>query len=207
MRKKEKFSYFEQFIKSAELAKVAVKELREYVENFSEEFAKNGKEKIHEIENQADHNLHELKIFLLKDFMPPIDREDIIAIAHKIDDLIDNIDEVAINLDILSITEIIGNMKQSIDMLEIAVNKTYDLIVEVSNLKNIKEIKEKVIEVNKLEEQADKQYEKSMMELYKNETNPIQIIKWSKIYEEIEDCFDSCENIADCIDEVLLKNS
>ncbi len=207
MKKKEEFNYFKQFIKSAELAKLAIKELKEYISNFNEQITEDEKKKIHEIENQADNNLHELKTFLLKDFMPPIDREDIIAIAHKIDDLVDSIDEVVINIDILSITEITENMKQSIDMLEIIVDKTYHLVVKIENLKEIKEIKERVIEVNKLEEQADKQYEKSMLELYKNETNTIQVIKWSNMYEKLEECFDSCENIADCIEEVLLKNS
>ncbi len=207
MRKKEIFNYFEQFIKSAELAKQAAKELKNHVANFNVETTETEKRKIHEIENQADNNLHELKTFLLKDFMPPIDREDIIAIAHRIDDLVDAIDEVAINLDILSIEEITENMKQSVEMLEPIVATTYELVVEMNNLKNAKEIKEKVVEVNKLEEQADRQYEKSMVELYKTKANPIQVIKWSNMYGIMEECFDACENIADCIEEVLLKNS
>ncbi len=207
MRKKEEFSYFEQFIKSAELAKQAVTALKKHVDNFSEGVAQAEKRKIHELENQADNSLHELKTYLLKDFMPPIDREDIIAIAHKIDDVVDAIDEVAINLDVLLITEISENMKQLVEMLEGTVSTTYDLVVLMKNIKNQKEIKEKVVEVNKLEEQADRKYEKSMFELHKDEKDPIQIIKWIRMYGRLEDCFDACENVADCIEEVLLKNS
>ena len=152
------------------------------------------------------HNLHELKKFLLRDFLPPIDREDIVAIAHRIDDLVDAIDEIVINIDIFMINEISENMKNLIELLETAVTKTYELVVEMKNMKNIQAIKEKVIEVNKFEEQADALYQNTIKNLYQNEKDPIQVIRWSNIYNIIEECFDACENIADCVEEVLLKN-
>ena len=83
---------------------------------------------------------------------------------------------------------------------------TVTALVAMKNLKNAKEIKNEVVEVNKLEEQADRLYEESIRKLYISENNAIQIIKWSKIYESIENCFDACENIAECVEEVLLKN-
>ena len=116
------------------------------------------------------------------------------------------IDEIVINIDIFNITEITNNMRTSIDLFERTVTKTYELVVEMKNLKNEKEVKEKVIEVNGLEEQADRLYEDSIRELYKNEKDPIQVIKWSHMYESIENGFDACENIAQCIEEVFLKN-
>lgn len=206
MKKKNEFSYFEQFVKAANLAKDATKELKNYINNFNGDTSAEEKKKIHDIENQADGILHELKKYLLKDFLPPIDREDIIAIAHRIDDLVDEIDEVVIDIDIFIISEIKEDMKKSIELLETAVGTTYDLVVAMNNLKNINEIKNKVIEVNKLEEEADRLYENAVRTLYKDEKDPIQIIKWTRMYETIEECFDACENIADCVEEVLLKN-
>lgn len=206
MKKKNGFNYFDEFAKSANLAKDAIKEFKNYILNFNCETSQEEMKKIHEIENAADNNLHALKTFLLRDFLPPIDREDIVAIAHRIDDLVDNIDEMTINIDIFIINEIREDMKASIDLLETIVAKTYDLVVAMKDLKNIKEIKERVIEVNKLEENADRLYENSIRNLYKNEKDPIQILKWSKMYNVVEDCFDACENVADCIEEVLLKN-
>ena len=97
-------------------------------------------------------------------------------------------------------------MQALIELLDVSVNKTCDLVTEMKNLKNIKAIKEKIIEVNKLEEQADKLYQNTIKNLYQSEKEPIQVIRWTSIYTAIEECFDSCENIADCIDEVLLKN-
>lgn len=206
MKRKNEFNYFDEFVKTAELARSAAKELKNYISNFKSDISKEQKKKIHDIENLADDNLHELKKFLLRDFLPPIDREDIVAIAHKIDDLVDMIDEIVINIDIFAITEITNNMRTSIDLFERTVIKTYELVVEMKNLKNVKEVKEKVIEVNGLEEQADRLYEDSIRELYKNEKDPIQVIKWAHMYESIENGFDACENIAQCIEEVFLKN-
>lgn len=207
MRKKDEFNYFDEFAKSAKLATEAVGELKKYVLNFNKENAEVEMKKIHDIENKADKNLHELKNYLLRDFLPPIDREDILEIANKIDDFIDDIDEIVIDLNIYNISEITSEIKELIELLENATKILYDLIIEFKNFKKIQEIKQKVVEVNKIEEQADKIYEKAIKQLYKEETNAIQIMKLSNIYEIIENGFDSCENIADLIDDVLLKNS
>lgn len=207
MKKKNEFNYFNEFAKSANLAKEAATELKRYVENFQSTTSEMEMRKIHEIENKADRNLHELKNFLLKDFLPPIDREDILEIAYAIDDLVDGIDEVVIDINIFNITKTTEDMEVLMALLEKATGIVYELVVELKNLKKVKEIKEKAIEVNKIEEQADRLYEKSIRELYKNQKDPVEIIKWSNIYQTVENCFDECENIAECIENVLVKNS
>lgn len=207
MKKKNEFNYFDEFAKSANLAKEAATELKGYITNFQSSTSESEMRKIHEIENKADRNLHELKNFLLKDFLPPIDREDILEISYAIDDLVDGIDEVVIDLNIFNITKTTEDMKTLMSLLEKATGIVYDLIVELKNLKKIQEIKEKVIEVNKMEEQADRIYEKTIRELYRNEKDPVEIIKWTNIYGTVENCFDECESIAECIENVLVKNS
>ena len=205
-KKKNEFNYFDEFAKSVNLAKEAAEELKNYIFDFEKIASDVEMKKIHEIENKADDNLHEIKKYLLRDFLPPIDREDIVAISHKIDDLVDSIDETAIDMNIYNIESITEEMKNSINLLEKTIDKVYDLVIAMKTLKNAKEIKTEVVEVDKLEEQADRLYEESIRKLYISENNAIQIIKWSKIYESIENCFDACENIADCVEEVLLKN-
>ena len=82
-----------------------------------------------------------------------------------------------INIDIFIINSIREDMKKTVELLETTVNTTYDLVLAMANLKNAAEIKNKVVEVNKLEEQADRLYENAIKELYKNEANAIEIIK------------------------------
>lgn len=207
MRKKEKLNYFDEFIKNAELATKIVKKLREIIEKFEEPKMEEKAMELHEIENKADSNLHNLKDYLLKDFLPPIDREDILSIAHQIDNIIDGIDEIIIDMSIFSITYIRPEMKELLDLLVGTVNKTYDLLAEFKNTKHKETIRQKCIEVNHLEEQGDRLYEKAIRGLFIIQEDAIEIIKWTNIFEAIETSFDACENVADCIEEVLMKNS
>lgn len=206
-KKKSELNYFDEFAKSAKLAKDATIELKKYILNFKNIDLEEEMKKIHEIEKNGDNNLHELKNFLLKDFLPPIDREDILSLAYKLDDLIDSIDEIVIDMNIYNVTKIKENMKTSIELLEKTTELVYDLIIEMKNLKNLQEIRAKVVEVNELEEQADRLYEKSIKDLYIDEKDVVEILKWSNIYETIEDCFDSCESIAYSVEEILVKNT
>jgi len=207
MKKKNEFNYFDEFAKSANLAREAATELKKYILDFNSTTSEAEMKKIHEIENKADRNLHELKNYLLKDFLPPIDREDILEISYSIDDLVDGIDEVVIDINIFNITKVTQEIKTLITLLEKATGIVYELVIEFKNFKKVQEIKDKVIEVNRIEEQADRLYEKSIRDLYRNDKEPVQVIKWTNIYGTIENCFDACEEIAECIDNVLVKNS
>lgn len=206
-KKKNEFNYFDEFAKSAKLAKDATEELKKYIGNFKKIDSEEEMKKIHELENEGDNNLHDLKNYLLKDFLPPIDREDVLGLAYEIDDLIDKIDEVVIDLNTFNVIEITDNMKTSIDLLVKTTQSVYDLIIQLNNLKKIEEIRDKVIEVNKLEEDADRLYEKSIKDLYLNQKDVVEILKWSNIYEAVEDCFDACESIAYTVEEILVKNT
>ena len=206
-KKKNEFNYFDEFAKCAKLTKEATEELKKYILDFKNIDSEHEMKKIHEIENKGDNNLHELKNYLLKDFLPPIDREDILLLEYKIDDLLDKIDEIVIDINIYNVSKITENMKTSIELLEKSAEAVYDLVVVLKNLKKLQEIKDKVIEVNKIEEKADRLYEKSIKELYKDEKDVVEILKWSNIYETVEDCFDACESIAYTVEEILVKNT
>ena len=126
-RKKENMNYFDEFIKNSELAVEIVKTLRDIIDKFDVTKMQERAIKLHEIENQADENLHNLKDYLLKDFLPPIDREDVLSIAHQIDNIIDGIDEIIINMSIYNITSIRPEMKELLDLLVGTVTKTHSL--------------------------------------------------------------------------------
>ena len=106
MKKKNEFNYFDEFAKLAKLAVQEVEELKRFVFEFDKSKSKEEMKKIHEIENIADVKLHDIKNYLFKDFLPAIDREDILVITNKLDDLVDGIDEIAIDIDIYDIDEI-----------------------------------------------------------------------------------------------------
>ncbi len=205
--KKEKLNYFDEFIKCMEFSIKEVNLLKEILTNFNSKEIGNNIEKMHVIEHSADMQKHNLMEYLLKDFVPPIEREDIIELSHKIDNVTDNIEEILINFYMLNVENIKEEIGQYIDLLIDSCNACYNLIVEFKNYKKSKTIFDIIIEINNLEEQADKMFIKNMRTLYKEEDNPKEIIIWTKIYNCFERCFDSCEGVSDVVETTILKNS
>ena len=101
--KENKLDYFDKFIKNADIAVQISTILKKYIDNFDGSISKEIEEQVHKLENEADQNLHDTLDFLAKDFLPPIEREDIVLLTNKIDDTIDYLDEIAINFNILNI--------------------------------------------------------------------------------------------------------
>ena len=104
--KKQELNYYDEFIKNIEIAYQISNILKEYIDKFKTEDSEEIEQKVHKLENDADYNLHNLKNYLVKDFLPPIEREDIILLVNKIDDVIDNLDEIVIDFNILNVTDL-----------------------------------------------------------------------------------------------------
>ena len=207
MGKKDNYNYFEEFIKLSDYIVESANTLKDLLENFSLEKLNKDIEEVHKLENEADGIVHRMRRYLIKDFLPPIDREDIALISHKLDNIEDGIDEIIINLKILDIREIKKEIIELVDILIVCTGAVKETFVNVEDFKDTELINEKVINVNKLEEQGDRVYEKIMTELYKNENDPINLIKWTTIYNCLENTIDSCEEVGDCIEDVVMKNS
>ncbi len=207
MKKKEKYSYFEEFIKIAEHIEESSNKLKELMNNYNEENLDKSIEEIHKLEHSSDRIVHKMRKFLIKDFLPPIEREDIAVIVNKLDDIEDGIDEIAIDFKIINIEYIKQDTLEIIDILVKATTAVKGIIEKLSDLKHPELIEEKIVIVNKLEEQGDRVYEKIISNLYKEEKDPIELIKWVNIYKGFEETIDSCEQISDCIQDVIMKNS
>lgn len=207
MKKKEDYSYFNEFITLTDYIVDSANTLKDIMENFNTEKLNTDIHEVHKLENEADKIVHKMRSYLIKDFLPPIDREDIALICNKLDNIEDGIDEILINIKILNITEIKPEVIELINILVMCCVAVQNMFMDFNNFKNIELINQNVIQINKLEELGDKSYEKLMTLLYKNEKNPINLIKWTNIYNCLEETIDSCEEIGDCIEDVVMKNS
>ena len=207
MKKKEKYDYFEEFIKMTEYIEKSSILLKELLNDYNQEKLDKSIEEIHKLEHSSDRVVHKMRENLIKDFLPPIEREDIAVIVNKLDDIEDGIDELAIDFKILNIKHIKEDTIEIIDILVKAASAVRGIFEKLSDLKHPELIKEKVIVVNKLEEQGDRIYERIISNLYSNEKDPIELIKWINIYKCFEETIDSCEEISDCIQDVIMKNS
>lgn len=207
MKNKENYNYFNEFITLTDYIVDSANTLKDIMENFNVEKLNTDIHDVHKLENEADKVVHKMRGYLIKDFLPPIDRADISLIINKLDNIEDGIDEVLINVKILDINEIKIEVIELIDILVKCCTAVKEMFLNFKSIKKVDLINQHVIQINKLEELGDRTYEKLMSILYKNEKNPIDLIKWTNIYNCLENTIDSCEEISGCIEDVVIKNS
>lgn len=205
--KKKDYNYFEQFVNNASFALESAKLLEEILSDFKPQDLASNTEKMHNIENQADKAKHDVIEFLLKDFLPPIEREDILNILQMIDNVVDYIDEILINIDIFNIQILRNETSQFTELLVNTCTKIIDLLKDFHDFKKYETTKQKIIEINNLEEQGDKLYAFSMKRLYLEKEDPLHVITWTTLFNNFEDCLDACETLSDYTEEIILKNS
>lgn len=207
MSKKDNYNYFDEFIRLSDYIVESAEILKDVLLNYNVDKLDEKTVEVHKLENEADMIIHNMRNYLIKDFLPPIDREDIAKIGHKLDDIEDGIDEILINLKILNITEIRKDVLEITDILLLSTKAVKEMFLDFKNFKKLDLINKKIIEVNDLEEKGDRSYEKLMTELYKNQKNSIELIKWTNIYNCFENVIDFCEQVSDCLEDVILINS
>lgn len=207
MSKKQDVFYYNSFIKCAEASSRAAHLLKDILTHFEPKEISTRLDEIHAIEHEADHIKHEMTDKLAKAFITPIEREDIIELAHNIDDVTDKVEEILIRIYIHNIQEIPEVALQMIDLVSRCCDSLHDLLVEFADFKHSKKIREKIIAINSLEEESDGLYITSMRKLHTEDYDIRYVIAWSEIFTYMEKCADACEHVADTVGSVIMKNS
>ena len=113
---KENYNYFDEFIKLTDYIVQSTEILHGVFESFNIDELEEKITEMHNLENEADKIIHKMRNYLIKDFLPPIDREDIVKIGNKLDDIEDSVDEIMINLKILNIKEVKSDVLELSEM-------------------------------------------------------------------------------------------
>lgn len=163
--------------------------------------------KIHELENQGDSITHITMVELSSNFITPFDREDIHALASAMDNVADFIDATAKRMDLYHIDNITEPMHQMADLVEQATIELAAAIKEMRNMKNIMRVKEALVRINSLENHSDTIYNYAIADLFKTEKDAINLIKNREILDHLENAIDRCEDVADVIESIIIKNS
>jgi predicted phosphate transport protein (TIGR00153 family) len=162
---------------------------------------------ITEIEHEGDSITHQVISLLHRTFVTPFDREDIALLAHTMDDIIDFIHAAADSMFIYKVSAPTQRAKELADIIvqaSIEVEKAVRGLRHKSEFKNILEV---CVEINRLENAADRVYRAAIGELFDDTTDIAKIIKWREIYEHMETSTDRCEDVADVLEGVALKNA
>lgn len=167
---------------------------------------KEKQQKIKDIEHQGDDFVHEIFEELNKTFITPIDHEDISKLASAFDDVLDYIDGTATRLVLYEIQTPEENMIKLAEVLLKQATELKQALSGLRNIKNPKEIERRCIEVNRLENIADDLYKTSVADLFKRK-DAIEIMKLKEVYERLEFATDKCEDAANVISDIVVKNS
>jgi len=165
-------------------------------------------QEIKDLEEFGDQIIHDITHSLHKTFVTPIDREDILALAGRLDDVVDAMDEAAqytleykIEQSTVYARELAAIIVQCADELEKAVG-----LLSTKGSK-LREIIPMAVEINRLENEADKVASKARGELFSNGFDVYQVLKWRDIYDDLEQATDRAEDVADVLEGIVLKNS
>ena len=205
-KKKDEF-YFDAFIEHAETARRAASLLLEIMEDFDADAIDRALTRMHEIENAGDAVNHEITDALTSAFITPIEREDIALLSERLDAVTDHLEGVLHRIYFTNVQSIRPSALEMTAKIVNACEEMHELVREFPQFKRNKSLREHIIAINTVEEEADHLFIESMRALHTTETDPIQVIAWRDVYTFLEYCADSCEHVAEMIDAIVMKNS
>lgn len=200
--KEEKF--FDHFEDLADKIEEGGRLFIEIIDNFDHSEGKVARMK--EIEHEADKITHLIYEKMHKTFLTPLDREDIYALANKMDSILDLIEAAAARMYLYKVK----STSREIRELGIIVNNSIALVKTIvhalRNKKNAEMIMKACVEINTLENEGDYILRQAMARLFEQEGDVFELIKWKEILERVEESIDTCEDVSNIVEGIVLKN-
>jgi predicted phosphate transport protein (TIGR00153 family) len=183
----------------------AAQALKEMIESW--QFIDSRAAEITELEHDGDTITHQIISLLHRTFVTPFDREDIALLAHTMDDVMDFIHAAADAMFIYKIKEPTQRAKELADIILQGANEVEKAVSGLRKRSQLKMVQERCVEINRLENMADRVYRAGMAELFENTDNIAEIIKWREIYSHMESATDRAEDVANVLEGVALKHA
>ena len=197
--------FFDYFIETSEIICKAASLLNDLTNNYV-----NVNEKIKSIEDAehaCDTIVHKILNELNKSFITPIDREDIYLIARELDNITDDIEAAAQRFSMFNVKEVRPEAIVLSNLIVNATNELKNVIIEMKSMKKSKNLNDKIIQVNNIEDEADTAFRDAMTNLFLVEQDAIEVIKWKEIIDFFENTIDACEDVANIIEGVVMKHA
>ncbi len=207
MARKKNYDYYGAFVKLVDYSCECANLLSETLNHFDLSKMEENLKTMHTIEHTADLAKHELMEQLSIEFIAPLEREDIVKLAQEIDDITDTIEDVLIKLNMYNVVSLRPELLEFSDLIVQCCVSLKVALEELHNFKKSSTLKSKIIEVNDLEEKGDALYFSSVYKLYRNNETATDLFIWTEIFSLMEKCCDACEEAADMVESVVMKNS
>ena len=195
--------FYTLFNQSAKLLLDAGKLLHEVVKDFRDLPAK--AQRMERLEHDADQVTHEIISRLNKTFITPLDREDIHELATTLDDVMDFIEGVTEHLILYKVEQPTPQFQAMAEVVAMQVEEINKMVPRLKDLRH-GDILQHCIEINRLENQADRLLREAVVELFDRGGDPLKVMKWRELYALLETATDKCEDVAVVIEGIFLKN-
>ena len=159
--------------------------------------------RIKDAEHTGDRLTRSAVDLLNRTFVTPFDRDDIYRLAGAIDDICDHVDEAADDLALLGVKVVPPEAKEQASVI---LRSTIELADAVALLDGFKDSSAQLVKLRELEDEGDRLVRDAVAGLFRSGQDPISIIRWKDIYERLEAAVDACENAADVLEAILVKN-
>jgi predicted phosphate transport protein (TIGR00153 family) len=162
---------------------------------------------IDKLENKGDELTHQIYLELGKNFITPFDREDIHSLATAIDDVADYIQGAANRMSLYRIDDYNEHIRKLCELILQASVDMEKAVRELKDLRNVRAIADSCIRINSVENQADYVFDRAVADLFLYETDAIRLIKYKEILAALETATDRCEDAANVMESILVKNA
>jgi len=194
--------YFELFEESGQNMVKASELLDEMLSNYPD--SKALAQDILICEHEGDRITHDIIDRLNHTFVTPIDREDILALASALDDIVDYTEEVA---DYLGLYKIEAPMDQAIKLARVLRDASRQIADAIPRLQGFRDISHHTVEVNRLENEGDRITREAVASLFDGGIDPMVVIRWKDLFERLEAAIDAAERVAYILEGIVIKNS
>lgn len=207
MARKKEENYFTTFVELVQYSCDAAELLNEIINDFRVEELEVKMKEMHEIEHAGDKGRHAMVKKLAREFITPIEREDIIALGDAIDNVTDTIEDVLLRFYMFNITAMREDAVKMAAIIVKCCEALKEAVAEFANFRKSQTLHQLIVEINRLEEEGDALFVKAMRNLFVTEKDPIQIMAWRETLDYMEKCCDACEEVSEVIESVMMKNS
>ena len=202
-----KTDYFQLIQEQVAYTNKAAHMLNDVLERFDPMTLDHDRQELHIIERQADLKLHDINDKLIKEFITPIDREDLAELVQMIDTITDSLDEVLIRAYIYNVPRVPEQAIRFSRLIVSSADTLVELAAELSQFRKSVTIRDKIVKINMFEEDGDTIFTEAVSVLFRDHLHdPLDVIAWSNLYEALEETCDSFEHVSDLIERIIMKN-
>ena len=203
---KKKTDYFELLEEQISYTVKAAKQLNNVLSNFDPATLERERQELHVIERQGDLKAHDIQDLLAKEFITPIDREDLAELIQEIDNVTDSLDDVLIRAYIYNIKAMRPEAMRFGELLVSSSECLARIAKEFRDFRKSTALKDEIVRLNMFEEDGDAIYTEAMAALFRSNSDPLDVIAWMNLFETLEGACDAFEHVCDLYERVMMKN-